>query len=466
MPQMATASGAEFTGPAWELEELIQWFDHYTSENCFEGGGSGRAPLLFEAFRPCTPLDICRAATKQVQGPQSAAWLMPVLVTHTGWFMEPMGHGARATFVDRVQAPEKFHLAMKSLMAMNPSITSPGSRRTMVSTTWSRYAPLLGACGHGCGTPYFEYECLECTIMKLAVPRNCRRYSHDPRVVADEREPEGPPPMLPIRIPHGPDMCLFKYDKLAVPRDCRHISHDPRVVAEEADKDDKLAVPRDCRRISHDPRVVAEEEGKDDKLVAPRGCRSRQISHDPRVVAEEDDKDGKLAAPRDCRQVSQDPRVVAEEEDPEGPPPMLPSRAPQGPDHEYDVLAIPRDCQAYSHDPRVVVDEEEPVAPPLVLPIRTPQGPAICVCRQATKDVAIDEAARREPIVTVQQHFEDKIIVPDPSCPMVDMALVNVCLRGTRSTIPASGEEVGQGFTLEVFTLPLPLVRPQVVRGT
>ena len=67
--------------------------------------------------------------------------------------------------------------------------------------------------------------------------------------------------------------------------------------------------------------------------------------------------------------------------------------------------------------------------------------------------------------MSVQQHFEEKIIVPKPSCPMVDMALVDGCLWGTRSKIPANGEDVGQGFTLEVVTLPLPLVRPQVGNG-
>ena len=43
---------------------------------------------------------------------------MQVLFTHTGWFLAPMGHGSRATFIDRVQAPDKFHLAiaMKSLL--------------------------------------------------------------------------------------------------------------------------------------------------------------------------------------------------------------------------------------------------------------------------------------------------------------------------------------------------------------
>ena len=89
-----------------------------------------------------------------------------------------------------------------------------------MSTTPSRHAPLSGACGHayGCGaTPYCEYECLECTIMKMAVPRDCRRYKNDHRVLAEEREPEGTPPTMHIRIPHGPDICTFKYDKMAVP---------------------------------------------------------------------------------------------------------------------------------------------------------------------------------------------------------------------------------------------------------
>ena len=160
-------------------------------------------PLLFDALRFLeAPLDICRAVAKQVEGPQPAAWLMQVLATHSGWFMEPMGHGSRATFIDRAQAPDKYHQAMKSLLAMKPGMSSPGPRRTMVSISPSRHAPLLGACGHGCGTPYFESECLECTIMKLAAPQDCRRYSHDPRVVADEEEPDGPPLMLQIRIPH------------------------------------------------------------------------------------------------------------------------------------------------------------------------------------------------------------------------------------------------------------------------
>ena len=181
--------------------------------------GGGRAPLLFDAFRFLeAPLDLCRAVAKQVEGPPSSAWLVQILITHTGWFM---GHGSRATFIDRVLGPDKYHQAMKPLLAMNPGISSPGPRRNMVSISPSRYTPLLGACGHGCGTPYFESECLECTIMKLAVPRDCRRYNHVPRVVADEEEPDGLALMLQNRIPHGPDMtlCLFQYDKLAVPRD-------------------------------------------------------------------------------------------------------------------------------------------------------------------------------------------------------------------------------------------------------
>ena len=73
MSQMAMVSGSEFNGSSWE--DLIQWFEqcdeHYTAENYFEGGG--RAPLLFEAFRYLeASLDICRAAAKQVHGPQSA----------------------------------------------------------------------------------------------------------------------------------------------------------------------------------------------------------------------------------------------------------------------------------------------------------------------------------------------------------------------------------------------------------
>ena len=155
---------------------------------------------------------------------------------------------------------------------------------------------------------------------------------------------------------------------------------------------------------------------------------------------------------------------------------MLPTRVPHGPDKclpQYNKLAVPRDCRRYSHDPRVVADEEESVGLPLALPIRIPHGPDKCLCRQASNNVAIDEEARRPPIVTVQQHFEEKIIVPDPSCPMVDMPLVNGCLWGTRSTIPEIGEEVGQGFNLEVgqgfnlevVTLPYPLVRPKIVRG-
>ena len=96
---MATASGSEF------LDRLIGWFEHYTAEDYFAGGGRApcRAPLMYEAFRYLeASLDIYRAAAKQVKGPQTAAWLMQVLVSHTGWIMAPMGHGARATFIDRV----------------------------------------------------------------------------------------------------------------------------------------------------------------------------------------------------------------------------------------------------------------------------------------------------------------------------------------------------------------------------
>ena len=94
----------------------------------------------------------------------------------------------------------------------------------------------------------------------MAVPRDCRRYNNGPRVVAEEREPEGTPPTMHIRIPHGPDICTFKYDKMAVPRDRPHIGHCPRVVVtKKTGKDDEMAVPRDRPHIGHDPRVVAKE---------------------------------------------------------------------------------------------------------------------------------------------------------------------------------------------------------------
>ena len=137
--QMDTVSGAEFSGSSWE--ELVGWFkDHNTSEQYFASGG--RAPLMYEAFRYLeASLDICRVAAKQTKGPQTAAWLMQVLVSHTGWIMEPIGHGSRATFTDRGKDPEKFHLAMQVLLGMNPSNTALWSRRIMVSTTPSWYAP-------------------------------------------------------------------------------------------------------------------------------------------------------------------------------------------------------------------------------------------------------------------------------------------------------------------------------------
>ena len=58
--------------------------------------GGGRAPLLFDAIRFMeAPLDLCRTVAKQVEGPQSAARLVQVLIIHTGWFMEPMATGGR-----------------------------------------------------------------------------------------------------------------------------------------------------------------------------------------------------------------------------------------------------------------------------------------------------------------------------------------------------------------------------------
>ena len=159
MLQMATVSGGEFAGLSWE--EVVTWFDQYTAEEYYTS--AGRGPLLFDAFRFMeASMDICCAVPKQVARPRSASWLMQVLVIHTGWFMEPMGHGTKATFmidiVDRMKSPEKYHQSMESLLAINPGISSPGLRRNMVSITPSRHAPLMGACGHGCGTPYCDLD--------------------------------------------------------------------------------------------------------------------------------------------------------------------------------------------------------------------------------------------------------------------------------------------------------------------
>ena len=49
--QMATVSGAEFSGSSWE--DLIEWFEHYTAEGYFAGGG--RAPLMYEACHYLRP---------------------------------------------------------------------------------------------------------------------------------------------------------------------------------------------------------------------------------------------------------------------------------------------------------------------------------------------------------------------------------------------------------------------------
>ena len=106
----------------------------------------------------------------------------------------------------------------------------------------------------------------------------------------------------------------------------------------------------------------------------------------------------------------------------------------------------------------------EPVGSPTrALPIGTPQVPDTLPCRQAHNEAAMGEAARRDPIVLVQQHFEHKKIVCKPSCPMVDMALVDGCLWGRQSNMsPVDG--VGLGFALEVVTLPPLIGRVQGVR--
>ena len=237
MPQIATVRGSEFTGSSWDA--VVKWFGHYTVEDRFST--AGRGPLLFDAFRFMeASLDVCRAVSSQVDGPQSAAWLMQVLVTHTGWFLEPMGHGSKATFIGRVKAPDRFHQAMKSLLAMNPGISLPGSRRNMVSITPNQYAPLMGVCGHGCGTPYCDTEFLEWTIVRLAVPRDCWIYSHEPRVVTEEEVLDAPL-MLRNRIPHGPMMCLFR--QASTDGTIAEAAHQPPIVIVQKHFEENKIVP-------------------------------------------------------------------------------------------------------------------------------------------------------------------------------------------------------------------------------
>ena len=202
-------AAVHFSGSTWE-ELIAALVKHYAPKDYFVNGG--RAPLLYNSLRYFeASLDLCRAANRAVG--ETASWCLRLLVTETGWFFEREDtHMGKPSFISRAETPDRFADEICSLLAVYPGVVSPGcgkSSRQAPPPTRNLFAPLQGHCGHGCGVHGAHHECIVCMTMRV---RCISPRMFEQSVASDlpSIRPTRATRTHRNRVPHSPDICLFR----------------------------------------------------------------------------------------------------------------------------------------------------------------------------------------------------------------------------------------------------------------